>query len=115
MTINQAISKADRERANSLSNEAKADQLIHINGQIASEVLRRVEKLKFPDDAEKEMAVPFPYDDIFVYYLCAYIDFRSNDIDGYNNWMAQYNSKLEDFVKSEARKRVSTYKLKNLI
>ena len=51
-----------------------------------------------PEDTERELAVPAPYDDIYVLWLCAKIDYTNSEIDRYTNSGTYYNTRVQAFM-----------------
>ena len=49
-------------------------------------------------DKDKQLLVPAPYDDIYVKYLCAQIDFHNAEWTRYNNSMILYNTALSAYA-----------------
>lgn len=56
-------------------------------------------KYKLPEDGNKELFLPNPFDECYSLYLQAYIDYQMQEIESYNNTMVMYNNAL-----SEAKK-----------
>lgn len=58
-------------------------------------------KLVFPeyteDDSEKELLVGQPYDELYVHWLCAQIDWNNREYEGYNNENAMFESVYRTF------------------
>lgn len=49
-------------------------------------------------DTERELAVPAPYDDIYVLWLCAQVDYNNSEIDRYTNSGTYYNARAQAFM-----------------
>ena len=46
----------------------------------------------------EELLVPAPYDDIYVKYLCAQVDYHNAEFERYNNSMVMYNMALSAYA-----------------
>lgn len=51
-----------------------------------------------PAVEDTELLIPAPYDELYVHYLAAQIDFWNGEYGRYNNAMAMFNSKRGDYV-----------------
>lgn len=60
-------------------------------------------------DEERELTAQKPYETIYVYYLCAMIDYWNNEIAGYQNNMTLYNERYSGFAAEWRRKRMPKY------
>ena len=49
-------------------------------------------------EEERELAVPVPFTDVYLYYLAAMIDFYNGDSGRYNDTMVLYNQAWEDYA-----------------
>lgn len=99
MKINEAIQKVDALKPNNYGPEEKVKWLSTLDGIIKNEIIDTHEganKVEFNgydmDSLEKELIVPAPYDDIYIKWLEAQIDYSNSEIGKYNNSMAMFNS-----------------------
>lgn len=60
-------------------------------------------------DEERELTAQKPYETIYVYYLCAMIDYWNNEIAGYQNNMTLYNERYSGFAAEWRRKKMPKY------
>lgn len=60
------------------------------------------------EEGDQVLLVPFPYDQIYIYWLAAKIDHANQEFDRYNNNMALFNSYHDAFCASYARAHAST-------
>lgn len=49
-------------------------------------------------EEERELVVPIPYTDIYIYYLAAMIDFYNGDSGRYNDSMAMFNRAWDEYA-----------------
>ena len=99
MKISEAIQKVDALKPNNYSQEDKIKWLSTLDGTIKNEIIdTHVGASEGPFEGydisslETELIVPAPYDDIYIKWLEAQIDYHNSEIGKYNNSMAMYNS-----------------------
>lgn len=87
MTLNEAITKADELRPNALPYVQKRDWVLGLNGEFARMM---GEEIPDPED-DMTLLMGAPYEEVYVFYLCAVIDWGQEDMALYqNDWrMAQ--------------------------
>ena len=51
------------------------------------------------NELDVQLLAEAPYDDIYVYYLLAMIDFYNREPENYNNSYMMFNEKYNDFAK----------------
>ena len=118
MKLNEAITRSDDLKPNDYSIDEKVEWLSRLDGRIRIEIIDNHEgagegefvPYEFGRDQEAELIVPFPYDDIYIHWLHAQIDYANGEIYKYNNCMAMFNSLLQTF--SDYYKRTHTPKQK---
>ena len=108
MTIREAIDRADILNPNTISEEDKIRWLSLLDKSIYTDVYlthylnpceeRREFEPYTPDNTEKALFAPFPYDDLYVAYLQMKIDEANKETDRYNNSASLYNAYLEDYT-----------------
>lgn len=104
MTARELLTTIDQMRPNAFTDGEKLQFLNTIEGRIYTEILNRAEgnDLTFvpfqEGEEEKELIVPIPYTDIYIYYLAAMIDFYNGDSDRYNDTMVLFNQAWEDYA-----------------
>lgn len=99
MKVIEAIQMVDALKPNSYSQEDKIKWLSTLDGIIKIEIIdthEGADKVAFNgydmSSLETELLVPSPYDDIYIKWLEAQIDYNNSEIGKYNNSMAMYNS-----------------------
>lgn len=84
MTAAEAITKADELRPNALAHNRKRDWVLGLNGEFA---LMMNEEIPGPDD-DLTLLIGAPYEEVYVFYLCALIDWAQEDMALYqNDWV----------------------------
>jgi hypothetical protein len=99
MTIMEALHRIDELKPNSYSQAEKIKWLSSLDGVIKSEIIDTHEGGEdiafsgYPDDADliTELLVPAPYDDIYLKWLEAQIDYTNGEYGKYNNSLIAYN------------------------
>ncbi len=90
MTLIEAINEADRLRPNAFSAEDKIRWLERLDRRIAREILQthRGTAVSAPDygsaDAGRTLLAEAPYDEMYVRWLCAQMDFFNGETDSFN-------------------------------
>lgn len=105
MTIIEAINKIDALKHNTFSKEDKIGWLSTLDGIIKKEIIdthEGYEKVTFNCYDEStpnntELLVPAPYEDIYIKWLEAQIDYHTGEIGKYSNSMIMYNSAYSAF------------------
>jgi hypothetical protein len=98
MTILEAIGRVDALRHNTFSQEEKIQWLSQVDGLVDQELIRTHEDgVTFqPYDArtplEQELLVPPPYDEMYLHYLQAQMDYHNAEYDRYNRSMGMYQA-----------------------
>jgi hypothetical protein len=99
MTIMDALHRVDALKPNSYDNPEKIKWLSILDGIIKREIIDTHEGGEgevfdgYEEDVEltKELLVPAPYDDIYIRWLEAQIDYTNGEIGKYNNSLVAYN------------------------
>ena len=105
MTISEAIEKIDALKFNTYTQAEKVAWLSTIDGLIKAEVIdihEGAEKVEFNgyDDTtptDTELLAPAPYDDLYIKWLEAQIDYTNDEYDRYNNSKIAYNTAYSAF------------------
>lgn len=111
MTIAEAISKVDALKPNTFAPEEKVDWLSTLDARVKSKIIDTHEcnepvffyGYDSESDKEMELLVPSPYDEIYLRWLEAQIDYYNSDDDRYNNAIILFNNAYEDFKKNYTR------------
>lgn len=97
MLVSDAIKEADRLKPNEFTTEDKLKWLERIERRVREEILRHYktpapEVLPFTtEDLSRELLVPAPYDEIYIHWLHAQMDYYERDYNSFNasNGMAE--------------------------
>lgn len=90
MTAKKAIAQADALRMNTITEEQKYAWLYELEGRVAEVIGIEIPENPFPEDGE--LLMPAPYENIYVYYLIAMIDFYNQETGLYMNDMQMFNA-----------------------
>ena len=104
MTIMEAINLLDAIKPNSYKQTEKIRWLATLDGIVKEEIIdthEGGEAVTFEGYNEnslmQELLVPHPYDDIYIKWLEAQIDYANGEYNKYNNSITVYNKALADF------------------
>lgn len=102
MTISEAISQVDALKPNTYSPAEKIRWLSTLDMGVKAEITDTHEGGEafsdfagYADDAagDTELIACAPYDDIYILWLCAMIDYNNGETARYNNSVALYNAR----------------------
>ena len=107
-TINEIIEKVDKTKPNVFDENQKAEWIYRLDGRISREIFNETppQQYIYPEDGDKELLVPHPYDDIYVFYLQALIDYSNEEYNKYNNAITMYNEAFASFAKLYQRENM---------
>lgn len=105
MTINEAINKIDALKPNGYSHEDKTRWLSSVDGVIKAEIIdthEGGEDIVFEEytgdtDPDTNLLVSAPYDDLYLRWLEARIDYANGEYSKFNNSITMYNAELSAF------------------
>ena len=105
MTILEVINRVDTTKPNSYTQTEKVDWLSTLDGIIKKEIIdthEGGEAVVFegytPDTSlDTVLLVPAPYDDIYIRWLEARIDYANGEYNKYNNSATAYNATFEAY------------------
>ena len=105
MTIMEAIYRIDEVKPNSYSQSEKIKWLNTLDGTVKSEIIdthEGGEGVVFEEytdsDLSKELLVPAPYDDIYLRWLEARMDYANGEYGKYNNSVTMYNTAYTEYA-----------------
>ncbi len=111
MTINEAIVAVDGQKPNAYDENTKAAWISQLDGRIFLEVMhgRMVcpccgqpittwAGYTFPEDGDRPLLAAAPYDNLYVLYLMAMIDFANREYGNYQNSMTMFNTAYGEFA-----------------
>ena len=107
MTIMGAINHIDAVKPNGYTQDDKIRWLSILDGTVKTEIIdthEGGESVTFRPYGEStslvtELLIPYPYDDVYIKWLEAQIDYASGEYDKYNNSITMYNAAYAAFEK----------------
>lgn len=107
MTIIEAINRIDALKPNNYTQDDKIGWLSKLDGIIKADIIdthEGAENIEFKGydsntSPSEKLLVPSPYDEMYIKWLEAQIDYANSEIGKYNNSMAMYNSFFGEFEK----------------
>ena len=111
MTIAEVISKVDALKPNTYTPEDKIEWLSNLDGRVKAQIIDTHEcnsPIFFYGyhsiaDQEMELLVPAPYDEMYLRWLEAMIDYHNSDDERYNNAIMLFNNSYEGYKKHYTR------------
>ncbi|MCL2488252.1 MAG: hypothetical protein FWE80_06165 [Oscillospiraceae bacterium] len=107
MTIHQAIEQCDMLQGNPYGNREKLLWLSTLEAKIWEEIISRYEKKRKKPvfdgwgdrDMGKTLLAEPPFDELYVLYLTAQVDFHNGEMNRYNNAAARFNQAFAEFAR----------------
>ena len=101
-SINEVVARVKNTKPNAIEEKDQARWLLTVDGRVYEEVTRadepdRLPCKAWPEDGDKPMLAPSPYDSIYDLYLTAMICFALGEYDDYNNIAEQFERTFRDF------------------
>ena len=114
MTILEAINRVDSTKPNSYTQIEKVDWLSTIDGIVKSEIIDTheggedviYEGYNVDTGLDTELLIPAPYDDVYIRWLEARIDYANGEYNKYNNSKTAYNDAFELYANHYNRKHM---------
>ena len=111
MRISEAISKVDALKPNNYTPEDKIDWLSTLDHRVKTKIIDTHvcnEPIYFYGydgmiDQDTELLAPPPFDEMYLRWLEAMIDYHNSDDDRYNNSIVLFNNAYEDYKKHYTR------------
>ena len=101
MTISKALERADQLSPNTIKRKMKIDWLSELDGLILKEIILKHEHAPEDEifqgyneetDQGQELLAPFPYDEIYTFWMLSKIDMTNKEYDKYNNDRVMFNN-----------------------
>lgn len=115
MTIMEALHRIDTIKPNSYNQSEKIKWLSTLDGLIITEIIgENVAFNGYSDDTDltTELKVPAPYDEIYLFWLEAKINYWNGEYGKYNNSVAMYNEAYSTYAKHYTRNCTTNNKKK---
>lgn len=105
MTPNKAIEIIDRLKPNSYSEEDKLRWINELDTMVQRLVIQtdEIKQLSYPEDMDKELLIPSPYDDCYTLFLEAKIDYYNREYGNYNNSAMMFETQYSEYKKDYIR------------
>lgn len=118
MTIIEAINQIDAMKPNSYSQEDKIKWLSNLDWSIKKEIIdthEGYEDIKFNGYDENSsldtiLLVDAPYDEVYIRWLEAQIDYVNGEVGKYNNSITAYNTAFKSYMNYYNRKHMPLQK-----
>jgi hypothetical protein len=100
MKLGEAIEKANKIKPNRYGDDVLASWLCDLDGRCALETMQAqtAPEYAWPEDADRDLQIPPPYDRVYPLYLVAMIDFHNREMDSYQNDMVAFNAALKEWM-----------------
>ena len=105
MKIIEAINHARKLSGNAIDDNTMVRWLSELDGRLMLDFYKGTEWANYvlPQDEEKELLVPFPWDELYVHYLEAMVYYSNGEFERYRNSYSMYNKKELDYRQWYAR------------
>lgn len=114
MKLREAIDRIDSLKHNVYSTEEKVEWLSRLDGLVKEQIIDThedgeeilYEPYTVGRDMDRQLLIPAPYDEVYIRWLEAQIDYYNGEIARYNNSMLMYQAAYDDFSRSYNRKHM---------
>lgn len=108
MTISEAISQTRKLSGNAVDDNTMCRWLSELDGRLMLDFYKGSEWMAYalPQDADHELLVPFPWDELYVHYLEAMVYYSNGEFERYRNSYEMYNKKELDYRQWYARNQL---------
>lgn len=101
-SINEVIERVGRVKPNAVDQREQANWLMELDGQLYEELTKadtpdRVPPREWPEDGDKPLLIPSPYDRVYDLYVTAMIEFYLREYGNYNNTVSLFNEMMRTF------------------
>ena len=105
MTPNKVIEMVDRVKPNTYTEEDKLRWINELDGMVQRLVHQSdtVISYSYPEDMDRELLIPFPFDDVYNLFVEAKIDFYNREYANYNNSAMMFEAQYAEFKKAYIR------------
>lgn len=105
MKIIEAINRLDALRPNTYTFQEKLAWLSALDGMVFENIIKTHEGAAIEsfegyadqNDTERELLIPSPYDEAYIHWLCAKVDYYNGESAKYANSSAQYNAVFGEY------------------
>ena len=105
MTPNKVIETVDGLRPNSYTEEQKLSWISDLDGMVKRLVIQDDEVIpySYPEDMDRELLIPYPYDRLYTMYVESMIDFYNREFGNYNNSALMFEQRFTEYKKAYIR------------
>ena len=105
MTPNKAIEIIDRLKPNIYTDEDKLRWINELDGMVQRLVMQKDEiaQYSYPEDMDRELLIPAPFDDSYTLFLEAKIDYYNREYGNYNNSATMFEAQFSEYKKDYIR------------
>lgn len=105
MTPNKVIEIIDSIRPNAYNEEAKLRWISDLDGMVRRLVFQENDVLpySYPDDMDRKLLIPHPFDNVYELYLEAMIDYYNREYGNYNNSVQRFEARFSEYKKAYIR------------
>lgn len=105
MTPNKVIEIVDGLKPNVFDEEAKLRWISELDGMVTRLVFQEetFTPYTYPDDMDKELLVPAPFESLYELYVSAMIDYYNKEYEYYNNSAGVFETRFSDYKKAYIR------------
>lgn len=105
MTPNKVIEIVDRLKSNAYNEEDKLRWISELDGMVQRLVFQadKVTQYAYPDDMDKELLIPAPFDDLYNLFISAKIDYYNREFTNYNNSAMMFEARYSEYKKDYIR------------
>lgn len=105
MTPNKAIESIDSIRPNPYGEEVKLRWISELDGMVKLLVFQEdgVITYVYPDDMDRELLIPAPFENAYTLYLESMIDYSNREYGNYNNSIMMFNTRFNEFKRAYIR------------
>lgn len=100
MKIAEVLARVKEVKPNPFTDDTLLNWLNDIEAKVQTEALQRkpegVDIYTLPEDLNRELTLPKPYDECYMLYVQAQIDFALQEFDTYNNTMTMFNAAFRE-------------------
>lgn len=108
MTPNKVIERVNSVSLDAYSDESKMQWISELDGMVRRLVHQETEfqPYKFPEDMDKELLIPAPFDGLYELYIMSKVDFHNQEWGKYNNSATTFHSLFDDYKKAYIRENM---------
>ena len=105
MKVREILTEIDQTRPNAYTDGEKIQWLNTIEGRVFAEIMSKADDelywvfIPFEEgQEERELVVPAPFTELYIFFLMSRIDFFNGDSGRYNDTMVLFNNAWDEFA-----------------